>query len=87
MGVNTVRHRRRLPVRDLISGLILVLVLWYSRRRARRASAATTRDIGVHMGHLPLSAVRIPLVVSYEEHARRVREMEDYLNGAGAPVA
>ncbi len=81
MGVNTVKHRRRLPVRDLVSGLVLALVLWYCGRRARRVDTATARGIGVRMEHLPLSAVRIPLHVSYEEHVRGVREMEAYARG------
>ncbi len=79
--MNRARHRRRLPVRDLISGLVLALVLWYSGRRARRVGTATARDIDVHMEHLPLSVVRIPLVVSPEEHARGVWEMETYTRG------
>ena len=88
--MNAARHRRRLPVRDCLSGLALALLLWWNDRRPRkpwRAGPAEIRERGAGMARLAWTAERIPLAVSYEEHARGVRQIEEYVNGACAPVA
>lgn len=81
MGMSTGRHRRRLPVRDFLSGLALALLLWWNRRRPRkpwRASPTELRELGESLARLPWTAERIPLAVSYEEHAKGVRQIEAY---------
>ena len=90
MGMNTGRHRRRLPARDYLSGLALALLLWWNSRRPHRpwrAGPAEIGGLGMGMARLAWTTERIPLAVSYEEHARGVRQIEEYVNGAGAPVA
>lgn len=90
MGMSTGRHRRRLPVRDCLSGLTLALLLWWNGRRPRKPWHAGPADIGglgAGMARLAWTVERIPLAVSYEEHAKGVRLIEEYVNGAHAPVA
>lgn len=83
------RHRRPRPVRDFFVGLwVLHLVNRYDERRARRARPEDLRAVGEQFSRvLPWTQERIPLQVSWGEHARAVRQMDDYVNGAGAPVA
>ena len=82
------RHRRRLPVRDFLSGLALLLVLWFNRQWPRDPRRATPAQICrlAGPGHLPLTAERIPLQVSYAEHVKGVRQIEEYASGARAPL-
>lgn len=75
------RHRRRLPVRDFLSGMALTLLLWWNNWRPRKpwhAGPAEIRELGAGMARLARTAERIPLAVSYEEHARGVRQIETY---------
>lgn len=83
------RHCRRLPVRDFLSGLALALLLWWNGRprEPRRAGPAEIGGLGAGMARLAWTAERIPLAVTYEEHIKGVRQIEEYVNGARAPVA
>lgn len=75
------KHRRRLPVRDFLSGLGLALLLWFSDRRPRKPWRATpdqVNELGASLARLSWTAERVPLGVSYAEHARGVRQIELY---------
>lgn len=75
------RHRRRLPVRDFLSGLVLTLLLWFNDRRPRKpwcATPAQVNELGASFARLSWAAERIPLGVSYEDHAKGVRQIEMY---------
>jgi hypothetical protein len=85
----TGRHRaRRHPVRDLLHGLYLWVLVrdpvtaWGRARvasRVYRATPAQIASVGTSMRALPAwTRERIPLQVSYEEHARGVRLIEEY---------
>lgn len=81
MGLSTARHRRRLPVRDFLSGLVLTLLLWYIQRRPRkpwRATPAEVNRLGADMARLAWTAERLPLSVDYREHMIGVRQIEAY---------
>ena len=85
------RHRRRRPVRDFVGGLMLALTLWYYGRWPRdyqRRAPEEFVEFGALMGRLSWADERIPLGVSYEEHMRGVRQIEEYgVSGADAPVS